>query len=352
VTAFIVVCAAMVAAALLWLLLPLWQARDADVKAPSPVERRTSTIVIALSIPLLAIALYGSLSNWDWNATQNSVAQKQDMDEALRKLEARLAENPSDVNGWLLLGRSYMAIGRSARATDAFQQAYDLSKGENVEAVLGLAEALFLTDQTTLSGRAGQLFESALAKAPNHPKALWYGSIAALQAGDLVKGRDRLKLLLAQNPPAELRPILERQIEDLNQQLGQTGEGASSAASASPDSTASKTIAVSVSIAPEIQRQLTSPVPLFVLARDPSGGPPLAVQRHTSDSAPLRVELSERDAMMPSRTISSVPRVQIVARLSRSGTPQAQSGDFFGEADYEFGKDSGTLNIMIDRTVP
>jgi len=66
--------------------------------------------------------------------------------------------------------------------------------------------------------------------------------------------------------------------------------------------------------------------------------------------------LSERDAMIAARTIATVPRVQVVARLSRSGTPQAQSGDYYGEAEYDFSKNSGaggsTLNITIDRAVP
>jgi cytochrome c-type biogenesis protein CcmH len=95
---------------------------------------------------------------------------------------------------------------------------------------------------------------------------------------------------------------------------------------------------------------------LFVLARDPSaGGPPLAVQRHSSNDLPLTVELSERDAMMPTRTIAGVARVEVVARLSRSGTPQAQSGDFYGTAEHVFagdGTSEATLNIIIDRTVP
>jgi cytochrome c-type biogenesis protein CcmH len=91
---------------------------------------------------------------------------------------------------------------------------------------------------------------------------------------------------------------------------------------------------------------------LFVLARDPAGGPPLAAQRLSSSQLPLTIELSERDAMLPTRTLANAQKVQVVARLSKSGTPQAQSGDFFGEADYEFGKDTGTLNIRIERTVP
>jgi hypothetical protein len=60
--------------------------------------------------------------------------------------------------------------------------------------------------------------------------------------------------------------------------------------------------------------------------------------------------------MIAARTIATVPRVQVVARLSRSGTPQAQSGDYYGEAEYDFSKNAAasaaTLNIIIDRAVP
>jgi cytochrome c-type biogenesis protein CcmH len=274
------------------------------------------------------------------------------MDQALEQLEERLAQNPADVDGWLLLGRSYTAIGRFQQAIGAYERAFELTKGENLEAVTGLAEALFLNDQSALAGRAGQLFEAALARAPNHPKALWYGAVAALQSGDLRTGRDRLQLLLAQNPPPELQAILQRQIDDLNAQMAESAGPPKAVSSGAEGARTTRAIDVSVQIAPEIQKQLDAAVSLFVLARDPAGGPPLAVQRHTSAAAPLTIRLTESDAMLPTRTIAAVPRVEVIARLSRSGSPQAQSGDFFGAAEFEFGKDSGTLNIIIDQVVP
>lgn len=358
-TGFIIACAAMVAAALVWILLPLLRTKSADEVA-SRKERRISAIAIALLVPALAAALYVTLSKWNWGESQAAVAREQQVDELLDKLKAKLAENPNDVNGWLLLGRSYGSMGRYALAVDAFQNAYDKSRGENVEAMIGLGEALAMTDEASLTGRAGRLFEAALEKAPNHPKALWYGSIAALQAGDLRRGRDRLQLLLAQNPPAQLRSVLERQVQDLNQQLNETGPGASAATAGTEGAApaAQRSIRVAVSIAPQVREQLKGgPLPLFILARDPAAaGPPLAVQRHSSSDLPLTVELSERDAMIAARTIATVPRVQVVARLSRSGTPQAQSGDYYGEAQYDFSKNAGanagTLNIIIDRAVP
>jgi cytochrome c-type biogenesis protein CcmH len=363
VTAFIIACVAMLVATLLWIVLPLLRTpktADGDPSS-SRKERRISGVVVALLVPVLAILMYAGLSNWDWKAAQMEQAQAANMDEAVGRLEAKLAEDPKNLEGWLMLGRSYTAMERYPRAADAFQQAYDLSQGQNVDAIIGLGEALALTDEASLTGRAGKLFETALVMAPNHPKALWYGGIASLRAGDLRQGRDRFQLLMAQNPPEQFRGVLERQIQDLNQQLGEGGQtpqptapplaqGGSTPPAASGGS---RSIQVAVSIAPELRKQLPGTIPLFILARDPAaGGPPLAVQRHSSSDLPLTVELTEGDAMIPARTIATVSKVLVVARLSRSGAPQQQSGDLYGEAEYEFGKNSGPLSIIINRTVP
>jgi cytochrome c-type biogenesis protein CcmH len=363
-TVFIVVCVAMLVAALVWMVLPLVRTDASTEVSAYRKERRLSGLAVALLLPVLAIAMYAGLSNWDWKAVQIQTAENADIEQMLRTLEAKLAADPKNLEGWMMLGRSYTAMGRYPRAADAYQQAYDLSQGQNVEAIVGLGEALVLTDEASLTGRAGKLFDTALSVAPNHPKALWYGSMSSLRSGDLRRGRDRLQLLMAQNPPEELRSVLERQMQDLDQQLSEGGQQAGASmvppAAAATNSGAqpaaasgSRSIKVSVSLAPQLRQQLSGAVPLFILARDPSGGgPPLAVQRHSSDNLPLNIELGEQDAMIPTRSIATVPKVVVVARLSRSGAPQAQSGDLYGEAEYEFGKSSGPLTIIIDRTVP
>ena len=184
-------------------------------------------------------------------------------------------------------------------------------------------------------------------KAPNHPKALWYGSIAALQAGDLRSGRDRLQLLLAQNPPEELRGVLERQIQDLESATRRSRAGCACRRSGRGRREARSASGAALDPGRRVDRtadsratQRRAAAALHPGARSSAGGPPLAVQRHSSSDLPLTVELSERDAMIAARTIATVPRVQVVARLSRSGTPQAQSGDFYGEAEYDFSKNA------------
>jgi cytochrome c-type biogenesis protein CcmH len=348
-TTFIIVCAAMVAAALLWLIVPLLRAKPADGEPVRKGERRLSAVAVAIAVPVLAAGMYAGLSNWDWNTVAADTARSAQLDDLLQQLEARLAANPDDAKGWTLLGQANLSMQRVPGAIKAYQRAYDLSRGENVDAIIGLGESLAMADETALSGRAGQLFDEALSRAPNHPKALWYGSMSALQSGNLHKGRDRLQLLLAQGPPAELRSMLERQVQDLNQQIAEAEKGG---AGEGMQPATARSIRVAVTLSPAIQQTLREPRTLFVLARDPAGGPPLAAKRMSSSALPLTVELTERDAMMPTRTIANAPRVEVVARLSKSGTPQAQSGDYFGQTDYEFGKDTGTVNILIDQTVP
>ncbi|HEY5806860.1 MAG TPA: hypothetical protein VIT67_02775, partial [Povalibacter sp.] len=174
-TAFVIVCAVMLVVTLIWTTLPLWRPRPTVDVAATRAERRTSSMVVMLAIPVLAGAMYAYLSNWDWNAPETAAAQNASVETMLSQLEAKLAANPGDVKGWLLLGRSYTALERFARAVDAYQQAYNLTKGEDVEVIIGLGEALALMDQASLRGRAGELFNAALAKEPNNPKALWYG---------------------------------------------------------------------------------------------------------------------------------------------------------------------------------
>ena len=189
--------------------------------------------------------------------------------------------------------------------------------------MIGLGEALAMTDEASLPARRAAC--SMPRAGSDHPKALWYGSIAALQAGDLRKGVTvcnfcslRIRRAAAQRAgTADPGPQSAAQ---------RSGAGCCTcchcrfrrraccgiARSASPFR--SHRVSVSSSRAGPCRSSSS---------RDPSaGGPPLAVQRHSSSDLPLTVELSERDAMIAARTIASVPRVRVVARLSRSGTPQ------------------------------
>lgn len=321
---------------------PLWRGAGSEPRA-----RNLSVIVLtAITMSVLVAGTYMARTNWSWQANDVAAAKADDTNAMLKSLRDKTQATPNDVNAWLELARAYTGAGEFAQASAAFDRANELSKGTNIDVLTGLIEALVLSDPTSLNGRVGLLLEQALRLQPNHPKALWYGGMVALQLGNLSQARDRFNALLALNPPPQVRSLLERQIQDLTEQLGD-GVAAGSGAS-------SRKVIVNVSIAPALKAKLSQPLSLFVLARNSQQpGPPFAVERHQASELPLRVELTTADAMLPTRTIADVQDVEIVARLSASGMPTEQAGDYFGTARYSFAKqgEQGSVAIEINQVV-
>jgi cytochrome c-type biogenesis protein CcmH len=107
-----------------------------------------------------------------------------------------------------------------------------------------------------------------------------------------------------------------------------------------------------VSIAPSLAGKGSATDTLFVFARETSGPPmPVAIMRATKKDLPFTFRLDDSNSMMPSRTLSSVTMVVIVARLSKSGQAMPQSGDLEGMSQpVKPGTDGVT--IVIDRERP
>jgi cytochrome c-type biogenesis protein CcmH len=111
-------------------------------------------------------------------------------------------------------------------------------------------------------------------------------------------------------------------------------------------------ISGTVSIAPSLAGKGSATDTLFVFARETSGPPmPVAIMRATKKDLPFTFRLDDSNSMMPSRTLSSVAMVVIVARLSKSGQAMPQSGDLEGMSQpVKPGTDGVT--IVIDRERP
>jgi cytochrome c-type biogenesis protein CcmH len=334
---------------------------------PAPWAALGATGVMVIG----SVVLYVLWSNWSWRA-QSAADSPQTM---VARLARKLEKDPQDLSGWLMLGRSYVVLEQYPLAVRAFERADRLAAGKSVEALVGEAEALALGDETELDRRAGRLVEQALALDPNSGKALFFGAAAAMRRGQLPLARERFAKLLTLDPPANVKPLLQQQIAAIDQQLGTAGHPAPSAATAAggalgansspvagttamngPAGTRAASdsgakVRINVTLAPSLSSSATSTSPLFVFVRDPERpGPPLAVKRLESHF-PQTVELSAADSMLPGRAISIGQRVQVVARIARSGNPVGASGDPFGEIGYQVGHD-GLINIVIDRVTP
>jgi cytochrome c-type biogenesis protein CcmH len=294
--------------------------------------------------------LYLTWSNWPWRATRAADSPET----MVAQLARRLEHDPADLNGWLMLGRSYTVLQEYPLAVRAFGRAVQLSDGKNAEALSGEAEALALSDESELDGRAGRLFEQALALEPDSGKALFFGAAVAARRGDLPLARQRFAKLLSLNPPQAIRPMIEQQIAAIDEKLAATPTSAVAVQQAHPSAPAeaagAPTVRVNVTLSPSLA-SAAGAAPLFVFVRDPAqGGPPLAVKRLDSHF-PQSVALSPADSMVPGRAFAAGQSVQVVARIARSGSPIAVSGDPFGEVTYHVGQD-GQVSLVIDRLTP
>ncbi len=334
---FVLVAGTLAAGAAVLLVLPLLRTL--------PDSRPASSITAGVVLFVLLVGgagLYAALSNFTW-VDEPVVAETPAAMTA--KLAKRMAQEPDNLEGWLMLGRSYTALEQFPLASRAYQRADRLAKGQNAEAVLGIGETLVAQDPDALSGAAGHLFERALAIEPENGKALFYSAFAALARGDLAPARERFTRMLALNPPPEVRDIIEKRIAGIDASLSPQSQPAA------PDPSKSAKISVRVSLSPALADKVAAGAPLFVAARDPKQpGPPFAVKRLAA-SFPVDVELTAGDAMLESRRIAAGQTLEVVARVALGGTPTATRGDPFGQVSYHVGKD-GRLNIVIDQLSP
>jgi cytochrome c-type biogenesis protein CcmH len=319
-----------------WMLRPLW----------SSGQSRGLPLALGSAFCAAAIGLYLWWSRWSWPVDAPSNADTPAV--MVKRLAKRLESEPDDVAGWLMLGRSYVALEQFPLALRAYQRADRLEGGRNPEALVGMAEAMVLQADGVVDERAGRLFEQALVLAPDSERALFFAGVAAQRRGDAARAITRFQSLLALNPPENIRPILEQQIAVL-----QAGAGAAAQSAGRPQVAAGAParVRVSIAIAPAFASRVTPGATLFVFVRKlGQPGPPLAVKR-LPGALPVTVELGPEDSMVQGLAISAGDGVEVSAKISADGSATPRSGDVVGRVAYTVGKD-GLKPLLIDGLTP
>lgn len=348
-TTFVILAALMAALAAAVVTVPLWRER----------QSRLVGVIAGVLVAAAAAGLYPLWSNWSWHSSGQAQPSGPDVTAMVAKLEAHMRDDPKDLRGWVMLGRSYVALERLDDAILAYDHAHQLDAG-NAEAALGLAEAMSLRAGGNITPEASLLFEQAVQLAPDNPKALLYGGFAAAERGDKATARARWQALKDMHPPAQIEQLLDARIAELGLPAAGAAAGRpamSGGAAASPaqsgapamQAAADTAVDVTLTLAPALKAKLTQEAPLFVFAREPGAqGPPLAAKRLTTAAIGTQIHLSASDSMMPGRALASGQRVTITARVSFSGQPLPAAGDLYGELTYDVGQD-GPRDLIIDR---
>jgi len=124
-------------------------------------------------------------------------------DMSLDVMTARLAEKlksqPDNRDGWVLLGRSYAALGNIDGAKAVFA---DLVKKwpDDVEVKVAYGEMLMAANDGKISPEARRIFAAAVAADPAHVRAQYDLALAESQAGEEQAAYDRWLTLLKGAP--------------------------------------------------------------------------------------------------------------------------------------------------------
>jgi cytochrome c-type biogenesis protein CcmH len=273
-------------------------------------------------------------------------AANTDMGTLTERLRLRLEENPDDIQGWILLGRSYKNLQNYPLAIEALEKADSLQPGQPLVQVELVEAELFASGQQGFTPEMTAVLEQAVAADPSVQKGLWLLGIAAAQAGDDARAVSWWEQLLPQvEAGSQVEQMVQSQLAEARSRLG---DAPASEPSVAPTSIAPTVVPTSAQAWPglDIQVELSGAasqawpqlppgeVPpgtvLFIIIRPEgaAGSPPLGARRVVQPQFPLQLTLSDQDSMMEQRPISSAPRLELQARLSRSGQPTASAGDW------------------------
>ncbi len=290
-----------------------------NLRRTAPVAVPTLLLVIGISAGIYAMQGRPEVPS--------GAGSQPDVSAMVSSLASRLESQPDDINGWKMLGRSYMTIGNFDGAVEAYARAVELEDAQDAQTLVDYGVALARAGGDELSTKAMSVFENAITLAPNHPEALFWSGIAAVNRGDPAAAADRWERLLATDPPPEVRSILSERIAEWRGEAG-TAQGI-----APPADDPAPVVDIDIAVADNARAALPGDASVFIIARDPAQpSPPIAVTRRNLAELPARVSLGDRDAMIPGRLLSGFERFEVEVRASATGNPAAAPGDWYGTA--------------------
>ena len=331
-TRFLVIAAIMVVAALACVLVPLLRSARRTGRPRAPF---VLALVLALVTPPAVLGAY--LMVGTPQALQPPpVDDHATLAEATRQLQESLARKPDDAKGWALLAQAYSSLNEPQQALDALNHLLKL-KPDDPDAMVAWVEA---TAETSPSHRIDDASRAKLQRAlriePTHQRALWLLGISDFQRGDYADAAKQWKTLLPLlDPGSKVAAAVRQELADAEARAdGGKPDTAQAAADTVPAAASAATtgnpvaLAVSVKLDPKLASRVKPGDTLFVFARAVDGPPmPLAVARLKASELPAKVTLTDAMAMTPAMTLSKYAKVNVAARISKSGNAMPQAGD-------------------------
>jgi cytochrome c-type biogenesis protein CcmH len=301
-----------------------------EVPAQAPVSARGAALALGLAVPICALAVYlvvgnpGALSVRPEAGAGPHGMTAQQFESLVARLAERLKQNPEDVEGWAMLGRSYAVLGRFPESSAAYAQAVARAP-DDAQLLADYADALAMAQGRTLNGEPERLLKRALAADPKNVKALVLAGTAAFDRNDkagAIRYWERALLVL----PAE-----SEMAERVRASIADAGGRAEVAKAQPAPAQAGARVSGVVTLHPKLAGKVGPDDTVFIFARAAEGPRmPLAILRKQGRDLPVKFTLDDSMAMAPQMKLSAFPRIVVGARVSKTANATASPGDLQG----------------------
>ena len=327
-----------------------------SARKPQSQGARWTAVAVGIAVPVCAIGVYllvGSPQLLGPPPQAESQPTPHEIEAMVEKLAERLKTDTENVEGWMLLARSYAAFGRFRESADAYARAVKLRPAD-AQLLADYADALGMALGRKLEGEPEKLVLRALEIDPRNLKALALAGSVAFERKDYkgAAGYWERMLPLVPADSDDARSIQANVEEARALAEGRVAQkGAFEPKDAAPPKTHAAALRGEVKLAPALAAQAAPTDTVFIFARAVQGPPmPLAVLRKQVRDLPVEFALDDSMAMAPGASLSGSPKVIVGARVSKTGNPVAQPGDLQG-LSAPVANDATGVAIVIDSVV-
>lgn len=260
-------------------------------------------------------------------------------------IRQRLRDTPEDEQAWLNLGRLYMSIGFSEQAVASFKRAFELAP-DDPSMRLNYAQALMLSGTEENLQRSARMLTFELEQQPANDNIALMLTVVMTELGDLDNAeRYFTRIKDKMSPDTPMFQTLSTRIQALRQQ-----QGAEDVLNDEPQTGFIVTVDVDATLASKLPKTGF----LFVFAQDATSNMkmPAAVIKMPLQALPVTVNLTEKNAMMPSFTLNQLEQTNLIARISLDENVEPQLGELQGSTLENVLKGQQvTSTILIDKEI-
>lgn len=340
-----------------WLMTQLSSADDSQQKAyitamqklkePQAKFGITTLLVALLIVPATFAIDYLWFHDIPIEQRTISSAENEAMDlaTAIKQLEQKLVDNPNDLEGQLLYGRSMMSMQNYPVAVKAYKKANEI-KPDDSSILTELAEAIAFQNNTgSFLGEPASYLQQAISIDPNNQKAMWLQGIVFYESQEFELAENIWTDLLAMVDNPNIQSTITKQINQARAALGKPELSATTVS----ESTAGYFLVIDASEAIKAI-EIPANARLFVYAKEVDGMPmPIAaVPIAAPFNWPISVKLTDQQNLNPQRKLSQFEQVEFSAKLSLSGSATPTDDDIFSET-IKARNDQSNIHLTLNQ---